>query len=462
MGDRRTVQLGDLDSMPQSSAYGKIKKNQYFSALRGFSAATVAAFAVLYLAAAPRIAEAKYAAIVVDAGTGAVRHATNADERKSPASLTKVMTLYLLFEAVESKKLTWNSRLTASRHAANQSPTHLALAPGETISARDAAMALIIHSANDVAVVVAEALGETEEKFALMMTAKARKIGMSRTTFRNASGLPNPGQQSTARDMAVLAQAIMDRFPQYYPMFAETSFTFKGRTYRSHNRVTLNYAGADGLKTGYTHASGFNLVTSAERDGHRLIGVVFGGNTAAARDQQMMRLLDDGFAAKRGGGAVIAHNALPNTQSKAQTKASARVQNAASVQTTQTSPARAAQKKPATTGQGDDDVVVGPLNAPGDKSDWGIQVGAFNTKSPAETTARDVSRKYAKLLKGGHVTIAPMANKKGKTLYRARIMGIDKDAAYEACKLLKRAQQPCMELRGSDDQEIAERASIRR
>lgn len=446
--------------MAQLSVCKKTNKIQCFTAPRGLLAVSIAALALLCTAAAPRIAHAKYAAIVVDAGTGVVRHAANADDRNSPASLTKLMTIYLLFEAIENKRLSWNSPLKTSRHAANQSPTHLALSPGESITARDATMALIIHSANDVAVVVAEALGETEEKFALMMTAKARKIGMTRTTFRNASGLPNPGQQSTARDMAILAQAMMDRFPQYYPMFVESSFTHKGRTFKSHNRVTLNYQGADGLKTGYTHASGFNLVTSATRDGHRLIGVVFGGNTAAARDQQMMRLLDDGFASQRGGGALIARGNLPSTQSKAQSKASARVQNAAA-QAEPPKPAAKTKRKPA-----DDDIVmVNPsltnpsVNNSDDKSDWGIQVGAFNTKSPAETTARGVSQKYAKILKGGHVNIAPMANKKGRTLYRARIMGIDKDAAYETCKLLKRAQQPCMELRGSDDQEVAERVS---
>lgn len=442
--------------MAQLSAGKKTNNNQRLTALRSIFAVSVAALALILIATTPRIAHAKYASIVVDAGTGVVRHEANADDRNSPASLTKLMTIYLLFEAIENKRLSWNSPLKTSRHAANQSPTHLALSPGESITARDAAMALIIHSANDVAVVVAEALGETEEKFALMMTAKARKIGMTRTTFRNASGLPNAGQQSTARDMAILAQAMMDRFPQYYPMFSQSTFTHKGRTFKSHNRVTLNYQGADGLKTGYTHASGFNLVTSATRDGHRLIGVVFGGNTAAARDQQMMRLLDDGFASQRGGGALIARNNLPSTQSKS--KASARVQNAAA-QAEPPKPAAKAKRKP--TGQGDDEIVlIDPsVNNPNDKSDWGIQVGAFNTKSPAETTARDVSQKYAKLLKGGHVNIAPMANKKGRTLYRARIMGIDKDAAYETCKLLKRAQQPCMELRGSADREVAERVS---
>jgi D-alanyl-D-alanine carboxypeptidase len=441
--------------MAQLGACGKNKKTQRLTALRGTFAIAIAALALILTAVAPRIAEAKYAAIVVDAGTGVVRHESHADDRNSPASLTKLMTLYLLFEAIENKKLSWNTPLTTSRHAANQSPTHLALSPGETISVKDATLALIIHSANDVAVVVAEALGGTEDKFALMMTAKARKIGMTRTTFRNASGLPHSGQFSTARDMAILAQAMMDRFPQYYPMFSESSFVYKGRTYKSHNRVTLNYAGADGLKTGYTHASGFNLVTSAKRDGHRLIGVVFGGNTAAARDQQMTRLLDNAFASIRGGGTVIARNNLPSTKSKS--KAKARVQNA-SVRT-EVKPTR----KPVAQGDDDDIVLVSrSLDNPNDKSDWGIQVGAFNTKSPAETTARGVSQKYAKQLKGGHVTIAPLARKKGRTLYRARIMGIDKDAAYQTCKLLKRAHQACMELRGSDDQEVAERTSTLR
>jgi len=439
--------------MAQLGAQGKGKETQPFSARHGLQAITLAIFTLILVAVDARIAHAKYAAIVVDAGSGVVRHETNADVRNSPASLTKLMTIYLLFEAIENKRLSWNSPLTTSRNAANQSPTHLALSPGETITAKDAALALIIRSANDVAVVVAEALGETEEKFALLMTAKARKIGMTRTTFRNASGLPNAGQLSTARDMAILAQAVMDRFPQYYPMFSESSFTFKGRTYKSHNRVTLNYRGADGLKTGYTHASGFNLLTSATRDGHRLIGVVFGGNTAAARDQQMMRLLDDGFSSQRGGGALIARNNLPTTQSKA----SARVKNAAAQ--AEPKPAPKAKRKP--TAQGDDDIALAnpSQSSPNDKSDWGIQVGAFNTKSPAESTARSVSQKYAKQLKGGHVTIAPLANKNGRTLYRARIMGIDKDAAYETCKLLKRAKQPCMELRGSDDREVAARVS---
>ncbi len=391
----------------------------------------VVACAFLALAA-PHSADAKYASIVIDAGTGQVQHEANADDRNYPASLTKLMTLYLLFEAVENKRLTWNSHLTASKHASNQSPTHLALAPGEKISVHDATMALIIHSANDVAVVVAEELGGTEEKFALLMTAKARNLGMNRTTFRNASGLPHTGQQSTARDMAILAQAVIDRFPRYYPMFAETSFTFKNRVYKTHNRVTLNYPGADGLKTGFTHASGFNLITSATRNGRRLIGVVFGGNTSRSRDQQMEALLDEAFSAGHRGGPLIAQNTQPAPQ-KSKVKAAARQ-----------------------SGEGDTDAVSSVAPRANDKSDWGIQVGAFYDKKPAQTTAQDVSKKYAKLLNGGQISVLPLSNTKGRTLYRARIVRIDREAAYEACKQLKRAQQPCMELRGGD-QDIAGR-----
>jgi D-alanyl-D-alanine carboxypeptidase len=372
-------------------------------------------------------ADAKYASIVVDADTGAVRHEANADDRKFPASLTKLMTLYLLFEAVESKRIGWNTAFTASRQAALRPATRIGLAPGDKITAKEAALALIIHSANDIATIVAEELGGTEEKFALQMTAKARKLGMTRTTFRNASGLPHNGQQSTARDMAILAQAIMDRFPQHYQMFSETSFTYGGRVYKTHNRVLLNYEGADGLKTGFTHASGFNLVTSAVRDNHRLIGVVFGGNTSKARDKHMQRLLDDAFVDVRKGGPVMVKHSAPGPKMPAVALASVTTE-------------------------------IDNSEPTGDKGDWGIQVGAFQTKEPARTAARQVVQKYSKLLDGAQVVVAPLQKSKGRTLYRARIMGLEKDTAYQACKLLKRTKHACMELKEAASQEVAERS----
>ena len=388
---------------------------------------TVLALILSALVSAP--ADAKYASIVVDADTGAVRHEVNADDRNFPASLTKLMTLYLLFEAVESKRIGWNTAFTASRQAALQPATRIGLAPGDKITAKEAAMALIIHSANDIATIVAEELGGTEEKFALQMTAKARKLGMTRTTFRNASGLPHNGQQSTARDMAILAQAIMDRFPQHYQMFSETSFTYAGRVYKTHNRVLLNYEGADGLKTGFTHASGFNLVTSAVRDNHRLIGVVFGSNTSKGRDQHMQNLLDEAYAGVRKGGPLMVKNTGPAPRMPAVSIASVitEIDNSE------------------------------PTGVDGDKGDWGIQVGAFQSKEPARTAARQVVQKYPKLLDGAQVVVAPLLQKsKGKTLYRARIMGLEKDTAYRACKLLKRAKQVCMELKEAAPQEVAE------
>ncbi|MBT4938218.1 MAG: D-alanyl-D-alanine carboxypeptidase, partial [Rhodospirillaceae bacterium] len=181
-------------------------------------------------------AEAKYAAYVVDAKTGKVFHAVNENTRNYPASLTKLMTLYLLFEAVEKKRLNFSTRLAVSRKAANRPASRLGLKPGQSIRVKDAVMALIVKSANDVASVVAESVGGNEKRFALRMTDKARKLGMSRTTFRNASGLPHRGQMSTAKDMATLTRAIINRFPQYYHLFSRQAFTFEGRTYRTHNK----------------------------------------------------------------------------------------------------------------------------------------------------------------------------------------------------------------------------------
>ncbi|MDG2033808.1 MAG: D-alanyl-D-alanine carboxypeptidase, partial [Rhodospirillales bacterium] len=256
----------------------------------------VAAAAVI---TSPSISEAKYASIVIDAKTGKVRHSVNANTRNFPASLTKIMTLYLLFEAVDTKKLTFESRLKVSRRAALQPASRLGLKPGQTIKVREAADALIIRSANDVATVVAEALAGSERRFALRMTQKAREIGMSRTTFRNASGLPHRGQMSTAKDMATLTRNMISRFPHHYHMFAKTSFSYQGRRYRSHNKLLKTYPGAEGFKTGYIRASGYNLITTAKQNGHRLIGVVFGGNSSRSRNRHMQSLLNKAYAQVR-------------------------------------------------------------------------------------------------------------------------------------------------------------------
>ncbi|MCC6890741.1 MAG: D-alanyl-D-alanine carboxypeptidase [Hyphomicrobiales bacterium] len=232
-----------------------------------------------------------YAAIVVDANSGATLHAANPDAIRHPASLTKIMTLYLLFERLESGKLSLDSQFRVSERAADQSPTKLGLREGSTIRVEDAIKGMVTRSANDAAVVVAENLAGSEEEFARQMTRKARALGMSSTVYRNASGLPDSAQVTTARDQAILGRAIQERFPRYYSYFATRSFTFRGQRIGNHNRLLGKVEGVDGIKTGYIRASGFNLVTSVRRNGRRVVAVVLGGTTAAARDARMRQLL---------------------------------------------------------------------------------------------------------------------------------------------------------------------------
>ncbi len=233
-----------------------------------------------------------YAAIVIDANSGKVLHESNADAPRHPASITKVMTLYLLFEQLEGGKLSLRSELPVSAKAAAQAPSKLGLKPGQTIAVDDAIRALVTKSANDVAVVVAEALGETEGNFARQMTGKARALGMSHTVYLNASGLPNPGQITTARDQALLGRAIQDRFPKYYRYFSTLSFTYKGHAMRNHNKLLGSMDGIDGIKTGYVNASGFNLLASLRRNNRHLVAVVMGGRSGKSRDARMRELLN--------------------------------------------------------------------------------------------------------------------------------------------------------------------------
>lgn len=242
--------------------------------------------------AASVIADARYAHIVVDGNSGDVLSASNADSLRHPASLTKIMTLYLLFERIEAGKLNLNSPLSVSAAATQQPPTKLGTPAGQTIIVEDAIRALVTKSANDIAVVVAEALGGTEEDFARMMTRKARALGMSRTIYRNASGLPDDEQVTTARDQALLGIAIQDRFPRYYRYFSTSSFVYRGRAISNHNRLLGRVDGVDGIKTGYIRASGFNLVTSVRRGPRHLVAVVLGGKTAAVRDARMRELIE--------------------------------------------------------------------------------------------------------------------------------------------------------------------------
>jgi D-alanyl-D-alanine carboxypeptidase len=237
-----------------------------------------------------------YSAIVVDANSGRILHEASADSPRHPASLTKIMTLYLLFERLESGKMKLNTSMPVSEHASVQAPTKLGLRPGQNLEVEDAIRGLVTKSANDAAVVVAEAIGGTEDDFAAMMTSKARALGMSRTTYRNASGLPDDDQITTARDQALLGRAIQERFPRYYRYFSTPSFTYRGESMRNHNHLLGQVEGVDGIKTGYTRASGFNLVTSISRDSRHVVAVVLGGSSAASRDARMRGLISQHFA----------------------------------------------------------------------------------------------------------------------------------------------------------------------
>ncbi len=283
------------------------------SAFRRFVVAplVMAVTAMVALTASTDTAEARkrrggysppYASIVIDVNSGKVLQGTNPDALRFPASVTKVMTLYMLFEQIERGKLKLDTPLPVSAFAARQAPSKIGFDPGETIEVEDAIKALVTKSANDVAVVVAEAVGGDQDTFAEMMTRKARSLGMSRTTFRNASGLPNPEQVTTARDLATLGRAIHERFPKYWRYFQTRNFEYAGRNYRNHNKLLGRIDGVDGIKTGYTRASGFNLLTSA-RDGNRhVMAVVLGGRSGRIRDAQMASLVENHIEGATTGG----------------------------------------------------------------------------------------------------------------------------------------------------------------
>lgn len=259
------------------------------------AALTVAVGSAATVMSPAAVAE-KYAAFVMDADTGEILHERNGEDARYPASLTKVMTLYLLFDAINSGEVSLSDKMVVSRNAAAQPPSNLKLKAGDKIKVEDAIFALVTKSANDVAVVIAEHLGGSERQFAIKMTDKARALGLASTTFKNASGLPNTAQLTTAHDLALLADALMDNHGQYYHYFSTKKFAWGRMVYKSHNDLIESVDGVDGIKTGYTRASGFNLMTSAERDGHRVIAVMLGGATAKSRNDHVASLVEAAFA----------------------------------------------------------------------------------------------------------------------------------------------------------------------
>ncbi len=269
----------------------------------------------------------QFSSIIVDGNSGAVLSSNNPDGIRRPASLTKIMTLYLLFERLDAGKMKLDTEMDVSEHASEQAPTKLGLKPGQTLKVEDAIKGLVTRSANDAAVVIAEAIAGDEDEFAKLMTRKARALGMSKTTYRNASGLPNDEQLTTARDQATLGRAIQDRFPRYYRYFATTVFNYRGQSIRNHNRLLGNVEGVDGIKTGYTRASGFNLVSSMRRGNRHLVGVVLGGRSGGSRDATMRNLLAENLekgATKRTVAAITERNPADGTVDVAEAETASR------------------------------------------------------------------------------------------------------------------------------------------
>jgi D-alanyl-D-alanine carboxypeptidase len=376
------------------------------------------AFATIAFLIAVPLARADYAALVIDASTQRVLLDRNADETMYPASLAKMMTLYLVFEAIEDGRLDLDDKFKATQNAAAQPPTKVGIRAGQTIKVRDAILALITRSANDIATVIAESLGGTEAKFAKMMTRKARELGMDHTVFRNASGLPDPAMVTTARDMIRLAVALKRDFPREYKFFSTRSFTWKGATYRNHNHLLGSYKGMDGLKTGFTRAAGWNLAASAERGGQRVVAVILGGQSRVWRDQTMASLLDDGF--KR---AVAVDAPLPGDKP---------------VVAAVNSPALPAA--PPTIETILAEVGAGESEEP--PGGWGIQVGAY---ASAESASRALVFAESLLPPAFHAAVALVIEVQdlGAPLYRARYVGVDRTAATQACAVLDARGQPC-------------------
>ncbi len=377
---------------------------------------------------------ARYASVVMDSRTGEVLFSRNANTKLYPASLTKIMTLYMTFDALNRGKLKMGQKLKVSARAAGQTPTKLGLKKGSYITVKDAVLGLITKSANDAATVLAEAMAPTEAAFARKMTEQAKKIGMSRTSFRNASGLPNRRQKSTARDMAILGAALIHDFPQYYHYMSLQSFNYKGKKYKNHNNLLGKYAGADGIKTGYIRASGFNLVASAKRGDNRLIGVVFGGRTAKSRDRHMQKLLDKGFAQIE----TMRPTVIPLPSARPLSIAYGGSHTTPTAETTVAEtrqivePPKSAQSTNA---------AAAVATASGNKQ-WGIQVGAFSRAASARDQLVKAKSLTGSLMEDGLYNIRRVVHN-GTPIYRAQMKGFTRLEANNVCRSLQRKSVSC-------------------
>lgn len=429
---------------------------------------------------------AEYAGIVVDARTGKVLYSDSADELRYPASLTKMMTLYLTFEALEAGKITKDTPVPFSKHASSEAPSKLGVRPGASITVEQAVLALVTRSANDAATALGEMLGGSEDRFARIMTNKARALGMTRTTYRNANGLPNDAQMTTARDQARLGMALRQHFPQYYGYFSTRSFRFGKQTIGNHNRLLGNVKGVDGIKTGYTRAAGFNLVTSAQADGRSIVGVVMGGKSGGSRDAQMRALVAKYMpsASRRGNGNLIAETAdaptletaaattggsfnlpnsgpVPSARYDSETTESIEVAYAAPAKASTANPLVAntldaqsrkmAKAAPVPAAEVDGQITNSVAKAAATDAvaasvkngGWVIQIGATPDQAQAMALLDNAKEKGGKALRSAKPFTVAFTNG-GNQLYRARFAGFEgQDDAVNACKTLKRSGFAC-------------------
>lgn len=403
---------------------------------------------------APVAAFAGSASLVLDARSGKILASENGDTLNHPASLTKMMTLYLTFEALNRGKITWDTPVTMSKYAASRPPTKLGVKPGGTITVREAVYGMIVKSANDAAAAMGEKLGGSESNFARLMTQKARQLGMSRTVFVNASGLPDKRQITTARDMSTLAVALMKNYPSEYRLFSIASFNFRGRTIRGHNNLMYRYEGMDGIKTGYTNASGFNIVSAVKDGNRRVVGVVLGGRTARSRDAKMAALFDRYMARASSGSARL--TASINAKQQVEIASAA---DDADAPVPASAPRVVDEPAPKALGYASDGVI--PLERPaamdeiinagkapkapaGKAGGWQIQISA----APSADAARALLAQAQSEAGAPLVSASPYTEAVGKganAVYRARFVGFQsKEDATSACDALKKRSYDCM------------------
>lgn len=406
----------------------------------------------------------RYASIVIEASTGKILHQDNADAQRHPASLTKVMTLLILFDQMQAGKVKLTDRIRISKYAASRSPTKLGIPAGGSITVRDAIAAIVTESANDISAALAEHLAGTESNFAKHMTRRAEQIGMSRTRFRNASGLPDKRQITTARDMARMAKFILTHYPQYYKFFGMPSFTYKGVTHVNHNRLMQSYPGMDGFKTGFINASGFNLIASAKQDGIRIVGVVFGGRSSHSRNAHMKELLDEGFAdasklyyaGQLKAEVVGSSAAMPAFESTEPKEPILKTKTTLSKPEVTASPANTEPRfdqvmrsyavtpnSQTTIAQPDNNneknIIRSPAVAYSGAStqnvagSWAIQIGAYQNRSATDQALYNAQKALPPHLGKAQAVIVPMRGHDSTWVFRARLSGFTRDEALQAC-----------------------------